>query len=103
MENIESILSCNEIDGVMVGPYDLAGSLNIPGKLDDPKVMKAEQRVIKACREYNKTCGTHIVEANMENVKKTFSRGYNLEILSSDIFIIWKWAEKMGTIINKAR
>ena len=102
VENIESILSSSAVNGIMVGPYDLSGSLNIPGKLDDPKVKKAEQKVIKACVKYNKSCGTHIIEANMENVKKSLSRGYNLSFLSSDIFILWKWSEQMKSIMNKA-
>jgi len=36
VENIEAILSVEGITAVLIGPYDLSGSLGIPGQVDDP-------------------------------------------------------------------
>jgi len=37
------------IDGVFVGPFDLSGSMDKPGKINDPEVQAAIQRVVQAC------------------------------------------------------
>ncbi len=52
VENIDEILNFKEVDGVMVGPYDISGSLKIPGQLDHPKVVAASKKVIQACKKY---------------------------------------------------
>jgi len=100
VENIDKILSFDEIDGAMVGPYDLSGSLGIPGQLDHHKVIEASRKVIDACARHNKACGTQIVEPDIENVKNAFSSGYTFVVLSSDVFLLWKWSEKMKHLIN---
>ena len=101
VDNIEKLLSFDEIDGVMVGPYDISGSLGVPGKLNHPKVIEASKKVIKACEKYGKSCGTQISDPNQEKVKALFNLGYTYAILGSDLFILWKWAEEMKKIINK--
>ena len=45
VENIDEILSFDEIDGVMVGPYDISGSLGVPGQLSHPDVIKASKKL----------------------------------------------------------
>lgn len=39
VERIDEILAYKELDGVMVGPYDISGSLGIPGQFRDIKVL----------------------------------------------------------------
>ena len=56
VNNIEELLSFDEVDGVMVGPYDISGSLGVPGKTNHPKVIDASKKVIAACKKYNKSC-----------------------------------------------
>jgi len=54
VENLEEILSVQGVDGFIVGPYDLSGSLGVPGEFENPKVIEAlppkpelvEQRII---------------------------------------------------------
>ena len=103
VENIDEILSFKEIDGAMIGPYDLSGSLGIPGQLEHPKVIEAGKKVIAACAKYGKACGTQIVEPDMENINSAFSDGYTFIVLASDVFLLWKWSERMGTIVNNIR
>ena len=103
VENIDEILSFKEIDGVMVGPYDISGSLNVPGQLDHPKVKKACQRVIKACAKYGKACGTQDTNPSLDSVEKYFTDGFTFVVLASDVFLLWKWSEKMRGIMGKLR
>lgn len=101
VENIDEILSLESVDGAMVGPYDLSGSLNIAGELNHPKVVKACKRVIEACAKYNKGCGTQIIEPDENNIKKAFSSGFSFVVLASDVFLLWKWSQQMKEIIDE--
>lgn len=99
VENLEKILTCEEIDAVMVGPYDLSGSLGIPGEINHPLVTEACEKIIRVCEKYDKGCGTQLIEPSKENVLEAFSKGYTMVVLASDIFLLWKWAERMKHIV----
>ena len=54
------MLEFDEIDGVMIGPYDISGSLGVPGKTSHQLVIEATRKVIDACEKFGKSCGTQI-------------------------------------------
>jgi len=97
VNNIEELLAFDEIDAVMVGPYDISGSLGVPGQLE------ASKKVIKACEKFEKSCGTQLNDPNPENIQTLFDMGYTYAILGSDLFVLWKWAEQMQQIIKSIR
>ena len=103
VDNIDNILSLDEIDGVMVGPYDLSGSYGFPGDINNPILKKATQRIIDSCARNNKSCGTQIAQPSTQSVKEVFNQGYTFSILGSDLFILWKWVEEMKILIETAR
>ena len=100
VNNIEELLSFEEVDGVMVGPMDLSGSLGIPGETNHPDVIKASKKVIEACEKYKKSCGTQISETTENATKSLFELGYTYAILGSDLFVLWRWSEEMKKIIG---
>ena len=93
--NIEKLLNYAEIDGAMVGPYDLSGSLGIPGQLEHSLVKDAAQKVIDACKAAGKSCGTQLVDPDAAGIQGKLDEGYNFIVLSSDIFLLWTWGEKI--------
>ena len=103
VENIEALLKFEEVDGIMVGPYDMSGSLGIPGKLNHEKVRNAVTRVVETCKKYGKACGTHEVEPTTESVRVLFNSGISFVVLASDLFILWKWGERTQKLIEKCR
>ncbi|WAC04340.1 MAG: aldolase/citrate lyase family protein [Methanoregula sp.] len=103
VDNINEILSCDQVDGAMIGPYDLSGSLGIPGQLDNPLVTAAGKKVIAACKGHNKACGTQLTEPDLKSIKTAKDAGYTLIVLASDVFLLWKWSENMGNIIRQAQ
>lgn len=100
VENIASILQFDEIDAVMVGPYDISGSLGIPGKIEHLKVKQAAKKVIQACKKYKKGCGTQDIDPDKVSLKRKFAEGYSFVVLASDIFLLWKWTDSMKKITN---
>ena len=100
VENIDELLQLENLDGVMIGPYDISGSLGVPGQLDHPLVIDASKKVIDACYKFKKSCGTQIADVSKESLNDLFHHGYTFAILSSDLFVLWKWAEKMSKYIK---
>ena len=103
VENIEKLLSFDEIDGVMVGPYDISGSLGVPGQTSHPLVIEASRKVIAACERFGKSCGTQVADASPDSVQALFDLGHTFAILGSDLFVLWKWAEQMQGLIKSMR
>jgi 2-keto-3-deoxy-L-rhamnonate aldolase RhmA len=103
VENIEQLISFDEVDAVMIGPLDIAGSLGVPGQTTHPLVIEASRKVIEACERHGKSCGTQVADANPSTVSALFDLGYNYAILGSDLFVLWKWAAQMQDMMKKMR
>jgi 2-keto-3-deoxy-L-rhamnonate aldolase RhmA len=103
VNNIEKLLAFDEIDGVMVGPYDISGSLGVPGQTNHPLVIEASKKVIAACEKFGKSCGTQVADSTPESVNALFDLGYTYAILGSDLFVLWKWAERMSELMKSLR
>ena len=103
VNNIDKLLDFTEIDGVMVGPYDISGSLGVPGQTNHPSVIEASKKVIAACERYGKSCGTQVADATPDSVNALFELGYTYAILGSDLFVLWKWAEQMKNMIESMK
>jgi 2-dehydro-3-deoxyglucarate aldolase len=103
VENIEKLLAFEHVDGVMIGPYDISGSLGVPGQTSHQLVIEASRRVVVACERFGKSCGTQVADVSKSSVQALFDLGYTYAILGSDLFVLWKWAEQMQTIIRSMR
>ncbi len=103
VEAADRLLAHPEVDGAMIGPYDLSGSLGVPGRLDDPRVVEACAHVIQTCRRHGKACGTQLVDPAADTLRGALEAGYTFVVLASDVFVLWKWSQRMRTIIGEAR
>ena len=52
VDNIDSLLKFEEVDGVMIGPYDISGSYGVPGQVNHTKVIEASKKVILTCKKF---------------------------------------------------
>jgi 2-keto-3-deoxy-L-rhamnonate aldolase RhmA len=98
--NIGEILGAESVDGAMIGPYDLSGSMGIPGQIRHSRVVEASRKVIEACARAGKACGTQIIDPDERTLAEAFEQGFTFVVLASDIFILWKWAERMKAFIE---
>ncbi len=101
--NIEELVAVKGIDAVMVGPYDISGSLGVPGEIDHPKVREAAKQVIEACAKAGIGCITQIADVKKDTVEDAFAQGYTAVILGSDLFILSKWATDMKLLMAEMR
>jgi 2-dehydro-3-deoxyglucarate aldolase len=88
VNNIESILSVGGVDGCIIGPYDLSGSLGMPGKFGYPDVVGAIEKVEQTCKEKEVTLGLHIIQPDYRLVLEKVAKGYSFIAFSLDILFL---------------
>lgn len=88
VNNLEAILSVNGIDGCIIGPYDLSGSIGVPGKFSHPDVLRAIEKVEKTCKEKRVALGLHVIQPDYKLVLERISKGYSFLAFSLDILFL---------------
>jgi 2-dehydro-3-deoxyglucarate aldolase len=88
IDNLDSILSVSGIDGSIIGPYDLTGSLGVPGDFNDldfKQYLKTYKQVSELAHQ---PMGFHVVESRAEEVKAKISEGYTFIAFGTDFFFM---------------
>jgi len=85
VNNLESILSVDGVDGFIVGPYDLSGSLGVPGQFDHSLMKGAMQRIETVGTASGKAPGIHVIEPEPDKLKDRIEQGYRFVAYSLDI------------------
>jgi 2-keto-3-deoxy-L-rhamnonate aldolase RhmA len=88
VENLEEILDVPGVDGFIVGPYDLSGSLGVPGQFQHPDVVDALQRIKKVTREKNALSGFHVVQPDPASFAEKEQEGYRFIAVGLDILYL---------------
>lgn len=68
LENLPSILSCDGIDVIFLGPYDLSQSCGVPGQVHHEKVVNRMEEAVALARKSGKVVGTFV--ESVEDAKK---------------------------------
>ena len=61
VKNLKEILAVKGVDGYIVGPYDISGSLGIPGEFENPKFKKIIKEVMDVGKTSKKPSGYHVI------------------------------------------
>jgi 2-keto-3-deoxy-L-rhamnonate aldolase RhmA len=85
VDNLEAILSVEGVDGYIVGPYDLSGSLGVPGEFDHPLMKNAMQQIETVGADSGKVPGIHVIEPKPNELKNRIEQGYRFVAYSLDI------------------
>ncbi|MBC8183078.1 2,4-dihydroxyhept-2-ene-1,7-dioic acid aldolase [candidate division KSB1 bacterium] len=93
VNNIHSIVKVPGIDAVLVGPYDLSASLGKLGKVDDPEVVAAIEKVTEACLNAGIRLG--IFGVTTEAVKPYIEKGYTLIVAGVDTLMLARTAKAL--------
>lgn len=82
ISNLDEILQVKGLDGIFIGPMDLASSMGFSGDSSQPEVQaeirKVETKVLAAGKGLATTTGT------WEQAQKLFERGYQMLMLMAD-------------------
>ena len=88
VNNIDEILEVEGIDGTIIGPYDLSGSMGYPGEFERKDVKVAVQKTLDRCKEKNIPSGFHVVDTNPEQLKLKIEQGCTFLAYGIDYFFM---------------
>ena len=100
VENLEDILAVEGVDGFIVGPYDLSGSLGRPGEFSHPPVASALARVRDVMQQSGKVGGYHVVHSNQTELLEKIKQGYRFIAYGDDMVFL---AEKVSAEVEFMR
>lgn len=76
IKNIDAILQVKGIDSIIIGPYDLSGSMGIPGKFDDNKFKEKITTIIRKVKRSKVALGIHIVHPSLKELQERIKQGF---------------------------
>ena len=75
VNNLDEIAGVEGIDAILVGPYDLSGSLGVPGDFDDERMHQALGKIQKFTANKNISLGYHVVSSDPKLVNQKVKEG----------------------------
>jgi 2-dehydro-3-deoxyglucarate aldolase len=95
LKNLDEILKVKGIDAIIIGPYDLSGSIGIPGQFDHPRFRDALQSIINRIKKSSVALGMHIVHPTIEELQDRRSAGFTFIGLGMDTIFLSEGAHKV--------
>ena len=99
--NLDSILEVDELDAIIIGPYDLSASMGKAGQLNDLEVVQKIDQIISISKEKNISCGIHIIEPDLGKLDEAIEKGFNFIAYSLDIRMLDSSARDANKHINQ--
>ena len=88
VENLEEILNTEGVDGFIVGPYDLSGSIGKPGDFDDTQVKSLLKKIAQVSRKCNIASGFHVVQPDTKEFAQKVNEGCTFLAFSLDTLLL---------------
>ena len=105
VENLDEMLQVEGLDGIMVGPADLACSMGYIHDMQNPAVDDMIGRILNKCKEHKVPFG--MFTGTMENARKWISRGGQIATVGSDVGFIAEGAaaalEEINELLSQQR
>lgn len=92
--NVEAIASVDGIDGLFIGPSDLAADLGHLGEPEHPKVQAAIMDAIQRCNGAGKPLG--ILTPNVSDANRYLELGFAFVAVGSDLGILARQCESLA-------
>lgn len=103
IEELEDILAVDGVAGFFIGPYDLSGSLGLPGQFDHPDVREALDRVAEFITPVGPFAGIHVVDPDIEQLRQAIDQGYRFIGFASEMLIFSERMEELAAGIASVR
>ncbi|ADR35052.1 4-hydroxy-2-oxovalerate aldolase [Sulfuricurvum kujiense DSM 16994] len=88
VNNIDEIVQVDGIDGTIIGPYDLSGSMGYPGEFERTDVKSAVSRVLDRCKAYGIPSGFHVVDTDPKKLQDKIDQGCTFLAYGIDYFFM---------------
>ena len=88
VDNFEEIMDVPGVDGFFVGPYDLSGSLGVPGNFSHPLVKKYLMDIRKKAKLTKAVAGLHVIKPDVKEFLEKKAQGYKFLAFSLDTLLL---------------
>ena len=87
VDQLDEILDNDAVDGFMVGPYDLSGSIGYPGNFQNSKYLLCLEKIERSAKSHPKSAGFHIVhpDSSGETLRHKIAVGYTFIAYGTDM------------------
>ena len=99
LKEIEAVAAVEGVDGIFIGPSDLAAAFGHLGNPKHPEVHAAIADAAKRIRAKGKSAG--ILTGNADDAEALFAAGYNFIAVGSDVGILARNAEALAARFRK--
>ncbi len=89
VKQIDEILSVKGLDAIIVGPYDLSGSMNLTGQFDHPEFIKTMEMISSKASAHKIPMGSHIVQPNKRELEQKIQEGYQFIAYGIDALFLY--------------
>ncbi len=87
VKNIDAILTTAGLAAVMIGPFDLSGSMGYPAQPNHPKVLEAIDHVIARARNAKVVVGMGVTD-DPNSVRKWIDKGVSMLFIPPDYMLM---------------
>ncbi len=84
VDNLESILSVDGLDAIIVGPYDLSASMGLTAQFEHKEFTNVMKLILDSAVLKGIPCGVHIVTPDPQELKQKIDDGYKFIAYSID-------------------
>ena len=93
-QNLDDILSVSDLDAIMVGPYDLSGSMGLTAQFDHPDYLRVMDTIFQKAHNNNVPMGVHIVQPDAALLAARIAEGYQFIAYGIDAVFLYNSAER---------
>ncbi|MDR1776326.1 MAG: 2,4-dihydroxyhept-2-ene-1,7-dioic acid aldolase [Desulfovibrio sp.] len=94
VENLDAIISHPRLDAIMVGPYDLSGSMGITARFDHPDFLGVMETIKAGCERRKMRMGLHIVRPDERELARHIGNGARFIAYGIDAVFLWLGAQR---------
>jgi 4-hydroxy-2-oxoheptanedioate aldolase len=99
LKEIEAIASVDGVDGIFIGPSDLAADFGHLGNPKHPEVRAALKDAATRIRATGKSAG--MLTGGVDDVETLIEMGFNFTAVGSDVGILARGAEQLAARFHK--
>lgn len=101
VEHVEEIVGTEGVDGIFIGPSDLAASMGIIGQQGHPDVIEGVRKSIAAAKAAGKPVGINAFDPKLAN--QYFDEGMDFILVGADVAMLARGSEKLTADFIDAR
>lgn len=96
VQELDAILSVSDLDAIMVGPYDLSGSMGLTAQFDHPDYLRVMDTIFQKAENNNVPMGVHIVQPDAALLAARIAEGYQFVAYGIDAVFLYNSVARPG-------